>query len=462
MSNRTNCLRSWYACAIFIAVGWLMPTPLMAEESPATKQLKARSVELREDVVTVTDGVYTAVGYSPANVSMIVGRDGVIIVDTGMTADHARRILDEFRKLTDKPIAAIIYTHGHGDHTGGASVFAADGNPAVWSRSGFNAEAHALGSTGLTVQRARGARQAGFKLPPNKRINNGIAPAVYPKRGGAVFASGQSGFVPPTNTFSGDQHVLKIAGIELNMVAAPGETADQLYIWLPAQRVLFSGDNFYQSWPNLYAIRGTPYRDVRAWADSLDRMLDEKPEHLVPGHTRPILGEAGVKQALTDYRDAIQFVFDKTIEGMNKGLTPDELVEYVELPAHLTEKDYLQEYYGNKQWAVRSIFNGLLGWYDGNPTNLFPLSPRKEAERMAELAGGQEVLMQCARKAQADGDHQWAAQLADHLIALDPDAREPKVIKADALESLAEQLLTATGRNYYLTVAQELRSQVNE
>ena len=146
-----------------------------------------------------------------------------------------------------------------------------------------------------------------------------------------------------------------------------GETADALYVWLPEKKVLFSGDNFYKSWPNAYAIRGTPYRDIRSWANADDMMLKEGAEFLVPGHTRPIIGKAAVAEALTDYRDAIRFVFDKTIEGMNQGLTPDELVAYVKLPARLAEKDYLREYYGNVEWAVRAIFEGYLGWFDGNP-----------------------------------------------------------------------------------------------
>jgi uncharacterized sulfatase len=166
-----------------------------------------------------------------------------------------------------------------------------------------------------------------------------------------------------------------------------------------------------------------------------------------------------VAQALTDYRDAIRFVFEKTVEGMNLGMPPDELVGYVKLPAELAEKDYLGEFYGNVEWAVRAIFDGHLGWFDGNPTNLFSLAPREEAERVAALAGGIEALTAHARYALSQGDAQWAAQLADHLIALDPTATEPKLIKADALTRLAENLLTATGRNYYLTVAQELRAE---
>jgi uncharacterized sulfatase len=108
---------------------------------------------------------------------------------------------------------------------------------------------------------------------------------------------------------------------------------------------------------------------------------------LMPGHTRPIQGQQEIRTVLSDYRDAIKFVYDKTIEGMLKGMTPGELVEYVKLPAHLAEKDYLGEYYGNVAWGVRSIFNGHVGWFDGNPTTMNPLPPTEEAKRMAALAG---------------------------------------------------------------------------
>ncbi len=357
--------------------------------------------------------------------------------------------------MTDKPIKAVILTHGHGDHTGGAGVFTEVGNVEVWTRANFGSEGDAFGDAGLTIQRLRGARQAGAKLPADKKINNGVAPAVPD---GEVVMFGQAETVKPTRTFAQGRQRVVIAGVIVDLVAINGETDDALYVWLPEKKVLFSGDNFYKSWPNAYAIRGTPYRDIRSWADANDTMLKEGAAFLVPGHTRPIIGQADVAAALTDYRDAIRFVSDQTIKGMNQGMTPDELVGFVKLPARLAEKDYLREYYGNVEWAVRAIFQGYLGWFDGNPSNLFPLAPKAEAERMAKLAGGPAALLALARDTLKQGDAQWAAQLCDHLLALDPSAAEPKLLKADALTVLAENLLTATGRNYYHTVAQELRA----
>jgi uncharacterized sulfatase len=442
------------ACVLSV---WLFSSVCWAIESEATSLLKARNSEFRQEVIKVTDGVHTAVGYSVSPVSMIVGSDGIVIIDTGMDAVSAERVMADFRKITDKPVKAVIFTHGHGDHTGGAGVFAAAGNPQIWARSNFGSEGRAMKQAGLTIQNVRGARQGGFKLPPEKRINNGVARAYWPKRGGSVFHASER--VAPTHTFTEPRKKFAIAGTDIELVAVNGETSDALYVWLPKKRVLFAGDNFYKSWPNLYAIRGTMYRDVCQWADTMDKMLNEEPNYLVPGHTRPIVGKEKIREVLTDYRDAIRFVFEKTVEGMNKGYTPDELVNYVKLPAHLSDKDYLREYYGNIQWAVRQIFNAYLGWFDGNPTNLFPLSPQEQSRRIADLAGGRDVLLRRAAKALAEKDYQWAARLSDYLLFLDPKAKEPKLIKADALESMAQDLLTATGRNYYLTIAQELRAE---
>lgn len=425
----------------------------LCADSDATKLLKERSQHLKPLITQVSPSVYCASGFSPANISMIVGVDGLIIIDTGMFADHAEAVLREFRKISTLPIKGIILTHGHGDHTGGTPTFTEKGTK-IFTRAPFNSEGHHFTEGGIKINKRRGARQGGFLLPPEKRINNGIAPAVYPPKTDNPFMGKH---LEPTDTFVDGRFKLSLAGIELELVAAPGETDDQLYVWFPKERVVFTGDNFYQSWPNLYAIRGHAYRNVQHWITSLDMMLKEKPAHAIPGHTQPIIGEAKTTEVLTNYRDAIKYVFDETIKGINQGLTPDELVHKINLPEHLRNKDYLREYYGNTQWGIRSIYSGYLGWFDGNPTKLFSLPPKEKAQGMVKLAGGKEALVKNAQQALVDGDAQWCAELCDHLLALEPNNQNYRNLKADALEYLAEKLLTATGRNYYLTVAQELR-----
>ncbi|WP_442506142.1 alkyl sulfatase dimerization domain-containing protein [Novipirellula sp. SH528] len=430
---------------------------LAQDAGSATERLRNQSTQFTEQIIKVADNVYVAVGFSVSNVSMIVGDDGVVIIDTGMMVDDAERIVTEFRKVTDKPVKAIVFTHAHGDHTGGASAFLGNERPQIWAHENFGSEARSWSSGNLSVQNLRGARQAGFKLAPEQRINNGIAPVRYPKRGGGVFASAEE--TKPTHFLKGERQTIKVAGIELELVSSPGETNDQLFAWYPTGKVLFAGDNFYRSFPNLYAIRGTPNRSVRLWAESLGKLAAYDAEAIVGGHTNPIIGAGQVKQVLTDYHAAVQFINDKTVEGINKGLTPDQLVQYVQLPDELANKDYLQPFYGHPEWGVRTVFSGYLGWFDGNPSNLFRLTPNDEAERLSKLLGGPDKLLAAARSALAADDNQWAAQLADHLLAIDADDKNAKQIKADALTKLASNMVNATARNYYLTVARELRDE---
>ncbi|QDT30834.1 alkyl sulfatase dimerization domain-containing protein [Thalassoglobus polymorphus] len=432
----------------------------VAQENAATEKLTRQNEQFKEQILQVADNVYVAVGYSVSNVSMIVGDDGVVIVDTGMMGEAASKIARKFREITDKPVKAIIYTHSHGDHTGGAPAFLGSERPQIWAHINFGSEARPWKAGGLTFQNVRGARQAGFKLPPEQRINNGVAPARYPKRGGEVFSA--NGGTAPTHLLEEDRKVIEVAGVELELTSSPGETNDGISVWYPAEKVLFAGDTFYRSFPNLYAIRGTPNRITRFWAGTLSKLADRNANVLVGGHTVPVVGGDEVKQVLTDYRDAVQFVHDKTVEGINEGLTPDELVEYVQLPERLASNEYLQPFYGHPDWGVRQTFSNYLGWFDGNASNLFPLPPKAEAERVAKLAGGKEKLLDSAKAALAEDDNQWAAQLADHLLAINKDDSDAKQIKADALTKLAHNMVNATARNYYLTVARELREQVPE
>lgn len=427
------------------------------KQSNASHLLHIRNAEFSKEIIKVGNNVYTAVGYAVSPVSMIVGPSGVVIIDTGINVAVAKQIRLDFAEISDKPVKAIILTHGHGDHTRGVSEFIDAPNIQVWAHQNYGHEARHNDSAGLTIQSKRAARQAGFMLAPEKRINNGIAKAFWPNQGGTVFKTGQK--IQPTHLLNTARQTIEIAGISLDLVKAEGETDDQLFVVYPAQRVLFSGDNFYKSWPNLYPIRGAAYRDILSWTQSLEKMIQESPKHLVGGHTRPISGAEEVATTLTNYHDAILFVFEKTIEGMNKGLTPDQLVGYVKLPEKYQNLDYLRPYYGHPEWAIRSIFNGYLGWFDGNASNLFPLSKLEEAKRIASMVGGFEVLAKQAAKAFEKGDHQWTSQLCDHLLTLDPAAHQILQLKASALEMLAEKLLTATGRNYYFSEAQELRKQ---
>ena len=183
-------MKSTTAATILFSVGAILGLVQVspAQETAATAKLRARSVELREEIIRVADRVYTAVGYSPANSSMIVGSDGIVIIDTGLAVPHAQRILAEFRKITPKLVKAIIYTHGHADHTNGSTVFAANSTPEIWARSNFGSETQAWTKIGLRNPQPVGAD--GMSLPVHKRTNNGIARAfAISRRAGTPMAA---------------------------------------------------------------------------------------------------------------------------------------------------------------------------------------------------------------------------------------------------------------------------------
>ena len=440
----------WLAASLLLIFAAL---PAAAQRPVANDLPYARdrilATQFKKEVVPVTDGVFVAVGYGAANSVLIVGEDGSIVVDTMYGTEAAEHVRSLFQQVTDLPIAAIFHTHNHSDHVGGTAVFARGGSPEIYARPPASLELES-GDEIAHVLKRRSRRQFGSDLSDDEKID-GIAPVRRPK--GGVGA----GKLPPTRIVTADHERLNIAGVDIELIAAPGETPDHQLVWLPDQRVLMCGDNFYYSFPNLYAIRGTPYRDVSQWVRSLDVMIELNAEHLISGHARPVSGASIVRQTLTDYRDAIEHVFLATLEGADQGLTPDELAHSVRLPKDLAERPYLQEYYGVIAWSVRSIYDGYLGWFDGNPTNLFPLSPKEEAMRMVRLVGSEGELMDAANAALADEDFQWACQLADYLLTLKPDSSDVKELKATALDALALQQMSSNARHYYLSSARELQ-----
>ena len=164
-------------------------------------------------------------------------------------------------------------------------------------------------------------------------------------------------------------------------------------------------------------------------------------------------------EVLANYRDAMKWVLDRTIEGAKKYMTPDELVAYAALPERLAGLDYLADYYGSLPGTVRAIYAQDLGWFDGDPLSLHRESPIKQSQRMADLVGGVEQLLGKAREAFERNDPLGAAQLAQHVMRLRPDDPEPKLLMADALAMVGERTFNAPTRNYTISYSNRLRRQ---
>lgn len=421
-----------------------------------TDKLRAHNAEFDKTIYELSSNAYLAVGFAASNVGMIIGDDGLIIIDTTESTKAAENILAEFRKITDKPVKTIIYTHSHRDHISGATVFAEGADVEIIAHHAFHSDlvgaAEGPGPGQALMKRA--ARQFGIGLEQGtERINIGLGPGDRPIEG-----LGQ-GHMSPTTLIQRNSEILIRCGVELTFTAAPGESPDTIVVYDAANKVLFSADNYYTGFPNLYAIRGTPYREFEIWAQTLDMLEQVQADVLAPGHSRPIFGADKISARLKNYAEAIRFVVAKSAEGMNAGLTPDDLVRYVRLPDHLRDLPYLQEFYGTVEWSVRSYFSGTIGWFDGDPATLFPLPPVTESGHMATLLGGISKLAAASQAALAKGDTQWALQLAGHVLRLDPDHAAAREVRITAMRQLADQQHNACARNYYLLTANQEEAQ---
>ncbi len=436
----------------------------LADERPAptvNPRLTEHSRKMAQQVYRVTDNVYSAVGFGGANVTMIVGRDGVIIVDTMESVDAAKNILAEFRKLTDKPVKAIVYTHNHTDHTMGVKAFTTEedvkaGKVDIYAHETMMNTVISNASVIAPILGLRSAYSFGVMLEtgPEGKINQGLGPQM-------VF--GQRSFIAPTKTFK-DALDVEVAGVKLRLIYAPSETDDEIIVWLPDQKLLQTAEVIQgETFPNLHTIRGTAYRDPVKWFKTIDLMRRLGAEHLVPSHGRPVSGKDKVEDLLTAYRDAIQYVHDQTVRQMNKGLTPDEIAEVVaQLPPHLANHPWLGEFYGTVKHSVRQIYQGYLGWFNGDPTTLDPTPRAEQAKRYVALMGGRDAVLKAAQTAADNGDHQWAAELLTHLIRLNPNDQEACKRKAHALRQLAYKTQNTNWRNWYITSARELDGTMNK
>ncbi|MBB3179067.1 alkyl/aryl-sulfatase [Variovorax sp. Sphag1AA] len=411
----------------------------------------------------VTDGIYQIRGYDLANMTLVEGKTGWIVIDTLLTAEIARSTLAfAMEKLgSTKPVVAVVYTHSHVDHFGGVRgvVNEADvqaGKVKIIAPEGFMDNAVAENVLAGNAMARRATYQFGAGLDSNDR--QGVGSGL-----GKALSAGTSGLIPPTDTISKTGQEMTIDGVRVVFQMAQGsEAPSEMMFYFPDKKALCLSEVLTKHMHNVYTIRGAKMRDALAWSKYANETIDMYPDVEVAfaSHHWPTWGGDNIRQYMANQRDTYRFIHDQAMNLANKGQVMDEIGDAEFFPKGLAADASSRGYYGTLSHNLRAVYNFYLGYYDGNPANLHKLPPTETAKRYVAAMGGEDAVLATARKAFEAGDYRWVAELMNHVIFANPANAAARGLQADTFEQLGYQSEAGTWRNAYLVGARELRQGV--
>jgi alkyl sulfatase BDS1-like metallo-beta-lactamase superfamily hydrolase len=418
---------------------------------------------LQHGLFEVCPRIYQVRGFDLANMTVIEGDKGVIIIDPLTCAETAQAALKLYREQRgDRPVTAVIYSHSHADHFGGVrgvidEEHAIRHNIPIIAPAGFLWHTVAENMIAGNAMSRRSQFQFGPTLPRGAcgQVDCGL---------GKNMPNGTITLIPPTRTIEKDRERHVIDGVEIVFALAPeSEAPSEMYFFFPGLKALNLAELGQHTMHNLCPLRGAQVRDARLWSRYLDEALHEFAPHsdvVFAQHNWPTWGREKLSRFIAEQRDLYKYVHDQTVRLMNKGQTAVEIAEELRLPAELAGVTHAQGYYGTLVHNVKAVVQLYLGWYDGNPSRLHTLPPVEAGSRYVAYMGGADALLARASADFAAGEHRWVAEVMSHLVFADPANQAARQLCANALEQLGFAAESATWRNAYLLAARELRQGV--
>jgi alkyl sulfatase BDS1-like metallo-beta-lactamase superfamily hydrolase len=413
----------------------------------------------RQGLYRVTEGIYQVRGLDLSNMTLVEGDRGVIVIDPLISAETASAALDLYRRHRgDRPVTGLIYTHAHVDHFGGVHGVVGEPVPII-APDGFMESAVSENVyVGVAMSR-RALYMYGSALEkgPAGQIGCGL---------GMTTSTGSIGLIPPTVSVTHTGQEERVDGVRIVFQLTPGtECPAEMNFYFPDHRALCMAENATRNLHNLVTLRGAVVRDARVWASYLDEAITlfaGRSEVAFASHHWPTWEGPRIAEYLSLQRDLYAYLHDQTLRLVNQGHTGIEAAELLEMPPALERAWHTHGYYGSVSHNVKAIYQRYLGWFDGNPANLWRHPPEASARRYVECMGGPDSVVAKAEEYRAAGDLRFAAELLDRVVFADPADTRARERLAGVYDQLAYGAENGTWRNFYLMGAHELRHGITE
>ncbi|MFC7393364.1 alkyl/aryl-sulfatase [Scopulibacillus cellulosilyticus] len=436
---------------------------LLQEQTPDTvhpKLWEQGKLNLHSGLFKVTENIYQVRGFDLANISVVKGKTGWIVIDcltSQETAAAALQLLKEY--FGSFPISAIIFSHSHTDHYGGIlGILQSEKTVKVYAPKDFMKSVIQENITAGVAMSRRSAYMYGEPLPRDNKgqIDDGIGKTV--STGRVTLIRNVQEILPNDH----EPYVEKIIdGMKIQFQLTPNtEAPAEMNMYFPSEKSLCIAENCTATLHNIYTLRGAQVRDPVAWAAYLQQAIDLFGDSLTSifgVHNWPRFGNKYCIDYMEKQRDMYQYINDQTLRLINQGYTLEEVGRMIKLPESLSDEWYNSSFYGTVNHNSKAVYQKYMGWYNGNPIDLNKLLPEESARKYVEYMGGEDTVLEKAKKSYQDGEYQWVAEVTKQVIFSDPNNKKAKLLCADALEQLGYIAESGPWRNEYLMGAQELR-----
>ena len=409
----------------------------------------------------VNDNIYQVRGYDLSNITFVKGDTGWIVFDPLISPETAKAALNLINKeLGERPVVAVIYSHSHLDHYGGAAgiISAEDvksGKVQVLSPEHFTEHAVSENVIAGNAMGRRAIYMYGAMLPRNEKggVNGGL---------GQTTSTGVAGLILPSKEIKKTGTELTIDGVKMVFQMTPGtEAPSEMNTWFPEWKALWMAENTTNTMHNILTLRGAVVRDAQKWAYYLNETMEMWGKDATvkfQSHHWPVWGNENIMPYFEKQRDIYKFTHDQSVRLMNQGFTGEEISEMIKLPASLEGNWATRGYYGTLRHNSRAIYQRYMGWYNGNPSDLNNLPPELVAVKYMEFMGGEKEVIKKATASFDKGEYRWVAEVMKHAVFANPESTPAKELLADSYEQLGYQAESGPWRSVYLQGAYELRN----